>query len=80
MQLYNTIQQSESVIITGASGSGKSTCVGVLARALNRLNYLLFAPDHSKDELSTDRGVLNQVQHKLKVWKHSSVCMCGGAG
>lgn len=67
LQLYATIQQSESVIMTGAPGSGKSTCLGVLARALNRLNYLLFAPDHSKDELNTDRDYLLHTKQKLQV-------------
>ncbi|XP_052798483.1 dynein heavy chain domain-containing protein 1-like isoform X5 [Mya arenaria] len=66
LQLYSTIQQSESVIITGAAGSGKSTCLGVLARALNRLNYLLFAPDHSKEELTTDRGMAFHTKQKLQ--------------
>lgn len=67
-QLYATIQQKESVICTGPSGSGKSTCLSVLSRALNRLNYLLFAPDHSKDELTTDRDFLYHAKHKLQVF------------
>ncbi|XP_060599368.1 dynein heavy chain domain-containing protein 1-like [Ruditapes philippinarum] len=66
LQLYATIQQRESVICTGPAGSGKSTCLSVLSRALNRLNYLLFAPDHSKDELTTDRDFVFHAKNKLQ--------------
>ncbi|KAL3832089.1 hypothetical protein ACJMK2_023767 [Sinanodonta woodiana] len=66
LQLYATIQQKQGVILYGQAGSAKTTCLGVLARALNRLNYLLFAPDHSKDELSTDRDMLFQSKQKLQ--------------
>nr|KAG5709415.1 hypothetical protein BaRGS_029264 [Batillaria attramentaria] len=49
------------------SGSGKSTCCHILSRAINLLNYKLFAPDHSNDELTTDRNVVFQSQQKLKL-------------
>jgi hypothetical protein len=33
------------------------------------MNYLLFAPDHSKDELATDRDLIFHQKKKLKVCK-----------
>ena len=61
------------MILSGPSGSGKSTSLNILARALNRLNALLFAPDHSKDELTTDRDFMFYAKNKLGVciWQAS---------
>ena len=71
LQLYASIQQKEPVILSGPSGSGKSTSLNILARALNRLNALLFAPDHSKDELTTERDFMFYVKNKLQVcWQN----------
>ena len=59
------------MILSGPSGSGKSTSLNVLARALNRLNALLFAPDHSKDELTTERDFMFYAKNKLGVCYHT---------
>lgn len=61
----------KGIILSGPTGSGKSTAWLTLSRAINRLNYLLFAPDHSKDELSTDRDLIFHQKKKLKVSQHS---------
>ncbi|MEE6521213.1 hypothetical protein FKM82_019314 [Ascaphus truei] len=37
LQLYQAIQQSPGVLLTGPPGSGKTTCWKILAQALNRL-------------------------------------------
>ncbi|XP_041366047.1 dynein-1-beta heavy chain, flagellar inner arm I1 complex-like isoform X2 [Gigantopelta aegis] len=68
LQLYSALQTKQSAMLTGAAGSGKSTVLLLLARAINYLNYKLFAPDHSKDDLIfTDRGLLFQMKsQKLK--------------
>ncbi|KAJ8313859.1 hypothetical protein KUTeg_008420 [Tegillarca granosa] len=68
LQLNAAIEMKRGVIMCGQSGSGKTTCCQTLARALNRLNYLLFAPDHSKDELTTDKDVF--YHSKKKVFKY----------
>ena len=67
LQLYASIQQKEPVILAGPSGSGKSTSLCILSRALNRLNALLFAPDHSKDELTAERDFMYHAKQKLQV-------------
>ncbi|XP_048242736.1 dynein heavy chain domain-containing protein 1-like [Haliotis rufescens] len=60
LQLHTALELKQPVILTGQAGSGKSTCSTMLARAINFLNYKLFAPDHSKDELTTDRDLVFQ--------------------
>ena len=67
MQLNAALQLKKAVILIGPAGCGKTTCSQTLARATNRLNYLLFAPDHSKDELTTNRDLIYYAKNKLKV-------------
>ncbi|XP_078321875.1 dynein heavy chain domain-containing protein 1-like isoform X4 [Crassostrea virginica] len=66
MQLNAALQLKKAVILIGPAGCGKTTCSQTLARATNRLNYLLFAPDHSKDELTTNRDLIYYAKNKLK--------------
>ncbi|XP_069111191.1 dynein heavy chain domain-containing protein 1-like isoform X1 [Argopecten irradians] len=66
LQLNTALQMKKSVILCGPAGSGKTTCCTTLGRAYNRLNYLLFAPDHSKDELNTDFVIQGKQKKKLK--------------
>ena len=67
LQLNTALESKCPVILVGQPGSGKTKVFHTLARAVNMLNYKLYAPDHSKDELSTDRDVLFQSKQKLKV-------------
>lgn len=67
MQLNAALQLKKAVILIGPAGCGKTTCSRTLARATNRLNFLLFAPDHSKDELTTNRDLIYYAKNKLKV-------------
>lgn len=67
MQLNAALQLKRAVILIGPAGCGKTTCSRTLARATNRLNFLLFAPDHSKDELTTNRDLIYYAKNKLKV-------------
>ena len=67
LQLNAGLEAHSPVVLVGPAGSGKSTCCQVLSRAINLLNYKLFAPDHSNDELTTDRNVVFQSTQKLKV-------------
>uniref|UniRef100_A0A8W8M9M4 AAA+ ATPase domain-containing protein n=1 Tax=Magallana gigas TaxID=29159 RepID=A0A8W8M9M4_MAGGI len=66
MQLNAALQLKKAVILIGPAGCGKTTCSRTLARATNRLNFLLFAPDHSKDELTTNRDLIYYAKNKLK--------------
>ncbi|XP_062587861.1 dynein heavy chain domain-containing protein 1-like, partial [Saccostrea cucullata] len=66
MQLNSALQLKKAVILIGPAGCGKTTCSQTLARATNRLNFLLFAPDHSKDELTTNRDLIYYAKNKLK--------------
>ena len=70
LQMNSAIEMRKGIILTGMSGSGKSTCCQTLSRAINRMNYLLFAPDHSKDELATDRDLIFHQKKKLKVRRY----------
>lgn len=67
LHMNSAIEMRKGIILSGPSGSGKSTATQTLSRAINRLNYLLFAPDHSKDELATDRDLIFHQKKKLKV-------------
>ncbi|XP_076466624.1 dynein heavy chain domain-containing protein 1-like isoform X2 [Babylonia areolata] len=67
LQLNAGLAVHSPVVMVGPAGSGKSTCCHVLARAINLRNYKLFAPDHSNDELTTDRNVVFQSGQKLKI-------------
>ena len=67
IQLNAALQLKKAVILIGPAGCGKTTCSQTLARATNRLNYLLFAPDHSMDELTTNRDLIYYAKNKLKV-------------
>ncbi|XP_052095798.1 dynein heavy chain domain-containing protein 1-like isoform X11 [Mytilus californianus] len=66
LHMNSAIEMRKGIILSGPSGSGKSTATQTLSRAINRLNYLLFAPDHSKDELATDRDLIFHQKKKLK--------------
>ncbi|KAK6166840.1 hypothetical protein SNE40_023452 [Patella caerulea] len=66
LQLHSALELKSPVIITGDAGSGKSTVCRVLSQAINMLNYKLFAPDHSKDELTTDRDTVFAMKQKLQ--------------
>ncbi|XP_035825634.1 dynein heavy chain domain-containing protein 1 [Aplysia californica] len=66
LQLHKAVDTKTPVILTGQTGSGKTKAYHTLARAINLLNYKQYAPDHSKDELSTERDVLFQTKQKLK--------------
>ncbi|GFR96319.1 dynein heavy chain domain-containing protein 1-like [Elysia marginata] len=69
LQLNTALESKCPVILVGQPGSGKTKVFHTLARAINMLNYKLYAPDHSKDELSTERDVLFQSKQKLKLLK-----------
>ncbi|XP_070211333.1 dynein heavy chain domain-containing protein 1-like isoform X3 [Littorina saxatilis] len=70
LQLNAGLEVHSPVVLVGPAGSGKSTCCHVLSRAINLLNYKLFAPDHSSDDLTTDRNVVFQSTQKLKLLRH----------
>ena len=55
MQLNAALQMKNMIILAGPAGSGKTTACTTLSRVINRLNYLQFAPDHSKDELVPEK-------------------------
>ncbi|KAL8594105.1 hypothetical protein ACOMHN_000817 [Nucella lapillus] len=69
LQLNAGLEVRSPVVLVGPAGSGKTTCCHVLSRAINLRNYKLFAPDHSNDELTTDRNVVFQSTQKLKFLK-----------
>lgn len=79
MQLNAALQLKKAVILIGPAGCGKTTCSRTLARATNRLNFLLFAPDHSKDELTTNRDLIYYAKNKLKVKPSEKSRVIGGS-
>ncbi|ESP00380.1 hypothetical protein LOTGIDRAFT_173233 [Lottia gigantea] len=66
LQLHTAVEQKSPVIITGPTGSGKSTLYNTLSRAINSLNYKSYSPDHSKDELNTEYGLVHANTQKIK--------------
>ncbi|CAL1542047.1 unnamed protein product, partial [Lymnaea stagnalis] len=50
LELYTSLETSNTVILSGQPGSGKTKAHHTLARALNMLNYKMYSTTQTKDE------------------------------
>ncbi|XP_025095393.1 dynein heavy chain domain-containing protein 1-like isoform X2 [Pomacea canaliculata] len=67
LELNEGLESHSPVTLVGPAGSGKTTCFRILSRAINLLNYKLFAPDHCSDELTMDHNIVMQSTPRLKI-------------